>query len=379
MTPEPSVTPPTPTISPVVISIAVAAAGVLLFLSVGLMSQALLPRGVGLWFTEAFIFLAVPFVVLQLAGKRPFVAAGVTPINPKGAVFGFVVGLVNYFAAAIPLNHLAMTAASWMWGKSFVEEYDSSGIFDGLTAPEMVLFLTAVTVAAPFCEEFFFRGVFQRGVMWLTPRLTTVVFTGLLFAGFHLDPIGLLPRWELGILFGLLAWKSGSIWPGVFAHCANNLISTVLYLSTQDIPDEALPDWLPIVMVGVGYWLLWGLLKLAQANPHWLEHSRPETREDTYPVPLWRAAAPWLAAAAVVVGICAGVDRRGIELNAYDVSQPMGAPRKSAPESEQQAWKRLMDLREKARSGEGALQDYFDARKLAASEWRTAREKNGTP
>lgn len=374
MTPENSPPPPPPQISPVVIALAVSAAGALLFLSVGFTAQALLTRGVGLWFSEAFIFLAVPFVVLRMAGKRPLVAAGLTPINWKAAAFGFVAGTVNFFAAAGPLNMLATLGAKKLWGKQFVEDFDSSGIFDDLSSLETALILGAVILAAPFCEEVFFRGVFQRGLMWLTPRFTTIVLASLVFAGFHLDPIGLVPRWELGILFGVLAWKSGSLWPGIFAHLANNLVSTVLFFATQDMPDEDLPAWVPLVMVGVGYWLMWGLLKLAQAKPELLEHARPTAREDIEAVPLWKAALPWVLAASVVVGLCAVFDRRGIALNTYDVQHPMGSPSRSAPESERDAWKRLMQLRQKARDGTGPLDDYFDARKLASSEWKTKRE-----
>jgi membrane protease YdiL (CAAX protease family) len=358
--------------------LAVSAAGALLFLSVGAASQILLTSGVGLWFTEAFIFLAVPFVVLRMAGKRPTVAVGLTPINWKAAAFGFVVGTVNYFAAAAPLNFLSTLGASKLWGKQFVEDYDSSAMFADLTMPEMALIISAVTLAAPLCEEVFFRGVFQSGLMWLTPRFTTIVLTGLVFAGFHLDPIGLVPRWELGILFGLLAWKSGSLWPGIFAHLANNLVSTVLFLATRDdITDEDIPMWVPLAMVAVGYWLMWGLLKLAQAKPHLLEHARPTGREDMVPLPLWRAAAPWVLAASLVVGACMLFDRRGLALNAYDQQHPMMSPRRSAPESEHEAWKRLMMVRQKARAGSGPLDDYFDARKLASSEWKAQREAAG--
>lgn len=353
-----------------VISLAVAAAGILLFLSVGFASQALLTPGVGLWFTEAFIFLAVPYIVLRMAGRRPWVAAQVTKLNPRAAAFGFLVGVVNYFAAVIPLHDLSARVATGLWGKEWVEGFDSSGIFDDLTGWEMALILSAVTLAAPFCEEFFFRGVFQRGLMAMEARLGTVVLAGLVFAGFHLDPVGLLPRWEMGILFGLLAWKTGSIWPGVFAHLANNLTSSVVFLATKDISDDALPDWTAIAMLGVGYWLMWGLLKLAAAKPSLLQHPAPRLGVEQPPVPPWRAGWPWVAGATVVIAFCAAFDSRGIELNRYDWAHPMAAPRRSAADSEKEAWNRLMELRAKAREGQVPMDDYFDARKLAAGEWQ---------
>ena len=45
---------------------------------------------------------------------------------------------------------------------------------------------------------------------------------------FHLDFIGLLPRTLLGIYFGILVWRSGSILPAMLAHGANNLLAFAL-------------------------------------------------------------------------------------------------------------------------------------------------------
>ena len=93
------------------------------------------------------------------------------------------------------------------------------------TAGEMALLLFGGVLLAAVCEEFLFRGLMlqllARGRSWGTP----IFITSLLFALFHLDLIGLLPRTLLGFYFGILVWRSGSIFPAILAHGANNLLA----------------------------------------------------------------------------------------------------------------------------------------------------------
>jgi len=95
------------------------------------------------------------------------------------------------------------------------------------TADLLLLMLGAVVLAA-ICEEILFRGVMlqllARGGRWRS----AIFVSALLFALFHLDPIGLLSRTLLGVYFGILVWRSGSIFPAMLAHGANNLLAFAL-------------------------------------------------------------------------------------------------------------------------------------------------------
>src|SRR5438876_139597 len=74
--------------------------------------------------------------------------------------------------------------------------------------------------------------------------LGMAVFVAAVFSAFHLDPVGFVSRFELGLLFGVLYWRLGSLWPGVMAHAANNITSTALFLMARSQGDEdAEPDY----------------------------------------------------------------------------------------------------------------------------------------
>ena len=93
------------------------------------------------------------------------------------------------------------------------------------TPGQLVGLLVGAVVLAAVCEEILFRGLMlqllARGGRWWGP----IGITALLFALFHLDPVGLLPRALMGVYFGLLVWRSGSIFPAMLAHGANNLLA----------------------------------------------------------------------------------------------------------------------------------------------------------
>jgi membrane protease YdiL (CAAX protease family) len=78
------------------------------------------------------------------------------------------------------------------------------------------------SLAPGVCEEFLFRGLVFRGFARSFSGGRALIYTALLFAAFHVEPIKMLPMFFLGLLFGSLVYWSRSLWAGVFAHAANN-------------------------------------------------------------------------------------------------------------------------------------------------------------
>lgn len=105
------------------------------------------------------------------------------------------------------------------------------------------LFLFALTPG--ICEEAMFRGVMYSAYERIGAK-NAIVLTGILFGLFHLDIQNFLGPTFLGILFGFMVYKTGSIYTSVIAHTVNNSIAIVLLkiVGSQDIQAEALPTGL---------------------------------------------------------------------------------------------------------------------------------------
>lgn len=87
----------------------------------------------------------------------------------------------------------------------------------------LIMTLLIVAVLAGFSEEIFFRGTIQR--LFITSKWNihiAIWVTAFIFSAIHFQFFGFFPRLLLGAFFGYVMRWSGSLWPAVFAHIANN-------------------------------------------------------------------------------------------------------------------------------------------------------------
>jgi hypothetical protein len=63
-----------------------------------------------------------------------------------------------------------------------------------------------------------------------------VLLTGAMFSVLHLNKIGFLGLWEIGIMLALLRLWSGSLWPSVLCHAANNALAGAAFLLGWEDP-----------------------------------------------------------------------------------------------------------------------------------------------
>jgi CAAX protease family protein len=97
-------------------------------------------------------------------------------------------------------------------------------------APAILLLLIAAVVAAPIGEEIMFRGFLFRG--WAASPLGvtgTIVVTSAVWAAIHVqyDWYGILQVFCLGLLFGWVRARSGSILLTMMMHAVCNIAATV--------------------------------------------------------------------------------------------------------------------------------------------------------
>lgn len=338
----PPETPPRPALN---FTVAWTVFAMLTFLAVGSFAQIMQPAW-GMWFSEIIVLLGLSVIGYQLVGFQPLRAMGLQRFDGRALGLGFGIGLLNYLAWAVPL--IALTEA--VFPKEMLDRADSSFLFLRATPVELVVMVLAVSIAAPLGEEFFFRGFLQRGLEFHRGAPRAIVFTAVAFSAFHLDVVGLTVRFELGILFGLLAWRSGSLWPSLGAHAAHNFISIGLLLANPNAErGEANVGWVaPLALLVLGNAALFALVRFSS---NWFPVKEPmdwvATPERATPAKLFR---PWVVAGLVAVALILAVDLRGVQLNLVDVKLQTGKSLSERPE--------VKALRAKVRRGEAELGDY---------------------
>lgn len=290
----------------------------------------------GLWASEVLFFAGLGVIGWQLTGVSARAALGLQRFDGKSFGLGVAYGVANYLAWALPLMALAQA----VFPRHLVELFDSARIFERRTQLEVIIVVAGATLAAPVCEEIFFRGFMQRAFAE-APR--GIVVTAVVFSAFHMDPVGFLARFELGVLFGLLAWRAGSIWPAIGAHLANNTVSSVLYFLGEKSDDAEL-DWrLPVLTFVVGNLALFALARFTSVAVEVPARSVPLERRSPGAL-----MAPWLSLGAASLALLLAFDWRGVALNVIDLR---AQPRESLRDA-------TKTIRARARAGELPLSEY---------------------
>jgi membrane protease YdiL (CAAX protease family) len=111
-------------------------------------------------------------------------------------------------------------------------------VFQDLFSAQNKLFsrVLLLVIIAPVTEELFFRGIVLRGLLSRHRPAVAVTLTAVLFAGLHLNPWQFLSALFLGILFGWLYLRTGSVPLCMLAHATANGLSIVSTLIRLEIP-----------------------------------------------------------------------------------------------------------------------------------------------
>lgn len=92
---------------------------------------------------------------------------------------------------------------------------------------ELVAVIGVMALTPAICEEVVFRGLVQRNFSRMMSASRAVVWTGVLFGVYHLNPIQTLPLIAIGIYISYLRQSSGALWLCVVAHFAFNFFSVL--------------------------------------------------------------------------------------------------------------------------------------------------------
>lgn len=116
-------------------------------------------------------------------------------------------------------------------------EFDEYARLDRYPAWTVVPCLVMAAIVAGAVEEACFRGYMQAPLERRYGPVGAILIVAVVYYLSHLAPVAALPGFALGAAaWGLLAYLSGSIWPGVILH---SLVDTTSFLWAWAYADEA--------------------------------------------------------------------------------------------------------------------------------------------
>lgn len=129
-------------------------------------------------------------------------------------------------------------------------------LFESMTQGNIWLNLLLVSIFAPFFEEWLCRGMILRGLKRTKIGATgAIVVSALIFALIHGNPWQALPAFVLGVIFGYVYHKTGSLKLTMLMHFTNNTFAVLMgqfapELSEYDSLAQVIPAWQYICLVG---------------------------------------------------------------------------------------------------------------------------------
>jgi membrane protease YdiL (CAAX protease family) len=87
--------------------------------------------------------------------------------------------------------------------------------------PKFLLW-TTLAIAAPFFEEYLFRGFLLPSLTKLLPVWAAIAFSAFFFALAHLNLADIIPLTTLGIVMGFVYWRSKNLLSSMLLHCLWN-------------------------------------------------------------------------------------------------------------------------------------------------------------
>jgi len=87
--------------------------------------------------------------------------------------------------------------------------------------------LISVSIFAPLFEEWLCRGLVLRGLLSKMNPAGAICISAAFFAILHMNPWQAIPAFILGLLFGYVYYRTGSLKLTMLMHCVNNTFATI--------------------------------------------------------------------------------------------------------------------------------------------------------
>ena len=178
-----------------------------------------------LMFVPPMIYASYQSRKTELWSEPGSVQEGGIPLdsNHFGQLGGFKLALIVSFATlaaafvAEPINMLLPEMPEIL--KKALEQ---------LTEGPLWVTLLSVSIFAPFFEEWLCRGLVLRGLLQKMNPFSSIAVSAAFFAVLHMNPWQAIPAFLLGLLFGYVYYKTGSLKLTMLMHCVNNTFAALM-------------------------------------------------------------------------------------------------------------------------------------------------------
>lgn len=173
-------------------------------------------------------YLTMPLVAARRKGNGVIADFGLR-VRPWDVPAGLAIGVLSQ-VVLVPLVYLPIFQ---IIGERDVSA-DARALTDRAEDPfGVALLILVVVVGAPIVEELFFRGLLLRSAERRWGSVWAVIVSSLVFGAVHLQPLQFPALVAVGVVFALLALRTGRLGPSIFAHIGFNAVAVGSLLAAR--------------------------------------------------------------------------------------------------------------------------------------------------
>lgn len=176
--------------------------------------------------TLLFPILAYDLIVVRSKGQKLRFNFKSSPFTIYLLVFPLMFGMMlisEYFTELIPTE-----------GPLFGDWYKTFSNTISTMAEDSMGIIILTSLMAPLLEEILFRGIIQKGLIngGMKP-MNAIVLSAFIFALFHMNPWQFVGAFLLGLVLGLVYYRTQSLLMAILLHAFNNFISSLMIINTK--------------------------------------------------------------------------------------------------------------------------------------------------
>lgn len=182
------------------------------------------------------LFIAVPFLLTHIILRKKRIS-GILPLgttyNRKASV-----SLVMMLFPVIIISSMVINFISFVFQSSTGIEF-SGGYNETINGPaEIAMSVISVAVLPAVVEEIAIRGIILQPLRrygdWFA-----IIASSVIFSLMHGNMVQIPYTLTAGIIFGIVAVSTGSLWPSIVLHFLNNLFSVLILCVDSNISENA--------------------------------------------------------------------------------------------------------------------------------------------
>ena len=181
---------------------------------------------VGQYFSYLPLLCALLFL-LPWVSRGPLSALGLRGFDRTTVIAGLI-GFVAMYAVTIGVANLQFTYTHEKPEETAITLFNSTH-----NAALIGAFTFLATIAAPFMEEFVYRGFLFNALLRYAPVWVAALLSGVLFGLSHGSSSAFLPLAASGIVLAYVYHRSGSLTAAMISHALFNLANVALISLTK--------------------------------------------------------------------------------------------------------------------------------------------------